>query len=65
MICAVRWRGERYFVECSPSHLLSLAVKIAEAEHISHIYIYTQIAKTEALGYANAKKVIEVVLAEK
>ncbi|MEM1597257.1 MAG: hypothetical protein QW598_09615 [Pyrobaculum sp.] len=65
MLCSVRWRGERYFVECSPSYLLSLAVKIAEAEQISHIDIYTHIVKTAVFEYTNAKKVVEVVLSEK
>jgi hypothetical protein len=44
-LCTVTWRGEKYRVECTPSHLLALAVALASAEGTSHIEIYREFVK--------------------
>ncbi|AFA40529.1 hypothetical protein Pogu_2502 [Pyrobaculum oguniense TE7] len=63
--CTVVWRGEKYRVLCTPSYLLSVATKIAEAEHVSYIDIYKRLVASLWSEYAEARTVASVILSEK
>ncbi|MEM0463361.1 MAG: hypothetical protein QXS00_08785 [Pyrobaculum sp.] len=63
--CTVVWRGEKYRVLCTPSYLLSVATKIAEAEHMSYIDIYKRLVASLWSEYAEARTVASVILSEK
>lgn len=62
-LCTVVWRGVRYRVECTPSHLLSLATKVAEEK--DYFEVYRLIVESLHYDYRLVKNVVEVVLSEK
>ncbi|MFZ8810561.1 MAG: hypothetical protein ACO2PN_20945 [Pyrobaculum sp.] len=65
-MCTVTWRGEKYRIECTPSHLLSLAVALASAEGTSHLDIYRQLVKQVAAhDYQKTARRVGEVLKEK
>lgn len=65
IFCTVLWRGEKYRVECTPSHLLSLATKIAEIEATSYPEVYRQIVGNIEARYNGTRHVVTSLLAEK
>jgi len=65
-MCTVTWRGERYRVECTPSHLLALATALASAEGTSYIDIYRQLVKqVDMCKYREAARRVGELLKEK
>jgi len=52
-------------VDCSPSFLLSLATKIAEAESASYIDVYRRILHSLNAEYDKARIAVEDILSEK
>ncbi|AAL62987.1 hypothetical protein [Pyrobaculum aerophilum] len=65
VFCTVLWRGEKYRVECTPSHLLSLATKIAEAEATPYLEVYKQIIISIEAEYSGTRHIVAALLAEK
>ena len=66
-LCTVTWRGEKYRVECTHSHLLALASALAP-EGVSHIEIYKQLAGQVAekiRGYQDVARRVGELLKEK
>ncbi|ACB40920.1 hypothetical protein [Pyrobaculum neutrophilum] len=63
--CTVVWRGEKYRVECSPSHLLSVATKIAEAECIPYFEVYRWLLTALDGRYRTTADVVNRLLTEK
>ncbi len=63
--CTVVWRGEKYRVECTPSYLLSLACKIAEAECVPYPEIYRQILNSVEGEYRGIRRLVSTMLSEK
>ncbi len=63
--CVVHWRQLRYVVECTPSSLLSIAVKIAEVERLNYHIVYKQIINDLEGGYRDAKRVVEDLFSAK
>jgi transcription elongation factor Elf1 len=66
-MCTVVWRGEKYNIECTPSHLLALAVALASAEGASHIDIYRQLVNqvVEMRQYRETARRVDELLREK
>jgi hypothetical protein len=66
-ICTVTWRGEKYRIECTPSHLLALAVVLASAEGASHVKIYKELARqvVEMRRYREVARHVGDLLREK
>ncbi|MFN7105205.1 MAG: hypothetical protein ACK4M3_01250 [Pyrobaculum sp.] len=65
MGCIVSWRGLKYHVECNPSSLLSLAVKIAEVEYLQYHEVYRELVKSLEGRYREVRQVVELLLAGK
>ncbi|ABP51906.1 hypothetical protein Pars_2363 [Pyrobaculum arsenaticum DSM 13514] len=63
--CTVIWRGEKYRVLCTPSYLLSVATKIAEAERVSYFDIYKRLVASLGSEYSEARAAVSVLLSEK
>jgi hypothetical protein len=64
-LCTVTWRGEKYRVECTPSHLLALAVALA-GEGRSYVEIYKELARQVLeVEYREATRRVEELLKEK
>ncbi len=61
-LCTVVWRGRKYRIECTPSHLLALAVVLA-GETLSYFEIYRQLARQvlEARSRETARRVAELL----
>jgi len=64
-LCVVAWGNSRYVIDCSPSFLLSLATKIAEAESASYIDVYRRILRSLNAEYDKARIAVEDILSEK
>ncbi len=63
-LCTVTWRGEKYRVECTPSHLLALATVLA-GETLSYFEIYRELARQAAREYREAAGRVAELLKEK
>ncbi|MFN3803688.1 MAG: hypothetical protein ACK4SY_01375 [Pyrobaculum sp.] len=65
MGCTVSWRGLKYHVECNPSSLLSLAVKIAETEYLQYHEVYKELVKSLEGSYREVRQIVDLLLAGK